>query len=122
MELGALVRDKLGDDKKAITIFERVLEMDADNMDALHAVADLYVKIGDHQRLAYADEKLLERESRPRRAARADAADRRRCTRRIWTIRRAASSGTGARTWRRPMPRACRSSIRPPSATACSRS
>ena len=76
MELGALVRDKLGDDKKAITIFERVLEMDADNMDALHAVADLYVKIGDHQRLAFADEKLLEREIRPRRAARADAADR----------------------------------------------
>jgi tetratricopeptide (TPR) repeat protein len=65
MELGALVRDKLADDKKAITIFERVLEMDADNMDALHAVADLYAKIGDHQRLAYADEKLLERESDP---------------------------------------------------------
>ena len=32
-------------------------------MEALHAVADLYVKTGDHQRLAYADEKLLERES-----------------------------------------------------------
>ena len=42
MELGELVRDKLGDDKKAITIFERVLEMDADNLEALHAVADLY--------------------------------------------------------------------------------
>src|SRR4029078_12166837 len=65
MELGALVRDKLGDDKKAITIFERVLEMDADNMEALHAAADLYVKIGDHHRLACADEKLLERESDP---------------------------------------------------------
>src|SRR6185369_13796223 len=65
MELGALVRDKLGDDKKAITIFERVLEMDAENIDALHAVADLYVKTGDHQRLAFADEKLLERESDP---------------------------------------------------------
>jgi tetratricopeptide (TPR) repeat protein len=65
MELGALVRDKLGDDKKAISIFERVLEMDADNMDALHAAADLYVKTGDHQRLAFADEKLLERESDP---------------------------------------------------------
>jgi len=63
MELGALVRDKLGDDKKAIAIFERVLEMDADNLDALHATADLYAKIGDHQRLAYADEKLLERET-----------------------------------------------------------
>src|SRR4029079_17243456 len=65
MQLGSLVRDKLGDDKKAISIFERVLEMDADNMDALHAAADLYVKIGDHQRLAFADEKLLERESDP---------------------------------------------------------
>ena len=65
MQLGELVRDKLGDDKKAISIFERVLEMDADNMDALHAAADLYVKTGDHQRLAFADEKLLERESDP---------------------------------------------------------
>ncbi|HEY7374956.1 MAG TPA: tetratricopeptide repeat protein [Polyangia bacterium] len=63
MELGALVRDKLADDKKAIAIFERVMEMDADNMDALHAAADLYAKIGDHQRLAFADEKLLEREN-----------------------------------------------------------
>ena len=65
MELGGLVRDKLGDDKKAITIFERVLEMDADNLEALHAVADLYSKVGDHQRLAYAHEKLLERETDP---------------------------------------------------------
>jgi tetratricopeptide (TPR) repeat protein len=63
MELGALVRDKLGDDKKAIAIFERVLEMDAENMEALHEAADLYKKIGDYQRLAYANEKLLERES-----------------------------------------------------------
>ena len=69
MQLGELVRDKLGDDKKAISIFERVLEMDADNMDALHAAADLYVKTGDHQRLAFADEKLLERESDPTSAA-----------------------------------------------------
>ena len=33
-----------------------------------------------------------------------------------------ASSGTGARTWRRPTPRACSWSIRRRSATACSRS
>jgi len=65
MELGALVRDKLGDDKKAITIYERVLEIDPENLDALHAVADLYLKTGNHQRLAYADEKLLERSLEP---------------------------------------------------------
>ena len=76
-------------------------------------VADLYVKTGDHQRLAFADEKLLERESDPDerrvlmlrdRGAVRDASGR---------CRRAASSGTGARTWRRPTPRACSSSIRP---------
>ena len=39
--------------------------MDADNLEALHAVADLYSKVGDHQRLAYAHEKLLERETDP---------------------------------------------------------
>ena len=61
MELGALVRDQLGDDKRAIPIFERVLEIDADNIDALQAVAALYDKTGNHQRLAYANEKLLEK-------------------------------------------------------------
>jgi tetratricopeptide (TPR) repeat protein len=61
MELGALVRDQLGDDKRAIPIFERVLEIDPDNMDALAAVAALYDKTGNHQRLAYANEKLLEK-------------------------------------------------------------
>jgi tetratricopeptide (TPR) repeat protein len=61
MELGALVRDQLGDDKRAIPIFERVLEIDPENMEALGAVAALYEKTGNHQRLAYANEKLLEK-------------------------------------------------------------
>ena len=61
LQLGALIRDRVGDDRKAVSIFERVLEMDPENMDALHGAATLYVKTGDHQRLAYADEKLLER-------------------------------------------------------------
>src|SRR3546814_17037278 len=61
MELGALIRDRVGDDRKAVSIFERVLEMDPENMEALHGAATLYVKTGDYQRLAYADEKLLER-------------------------------------------------------------
>ncbi len=61
MELGALVRDQLGDEKRAIPIFERVLEIEPDNLDALQAVASLYDKTGNHQRLAFANEKLLER-------------------------------------------------------------
>ena len=63
MELGALIRDRVGDDRKAVSIFERVLEMDPENMEALHGAATLYVKTGDHQTLAYTDEKLLEREA-----------------------------------------------------------
>ena len=61
MELAALIRDRLGDDRKAIAIYERVLEIDADDLQALQAVAGLYGKTGNYQRLAYADEKLLER-------------------------------------------------------------
>ncbi len=60
MELAALVRDRLGDDRKAISIYERVLEVDPDHREALEAVAGLYGKTGNYQRLAYADEKLLE--------------------------------------------------------------
>ncbi len=61
LELGALVRDRLEDDRRAISIFERVLEMDPENLEALQAVAALYENTGNHQRLAYADEKLLEK-------------------------------------------------------------
>ncbi len=65
MELGALIRDRLGDDRKAIAIYERVLEMDPEDLTALQAVSGLYGKTGNHQRLAYADEKLLERTQEP---------------------------------------------------------
>jgi tetratricopeptide (TPR) repeat protein len=61
MELAALVRDRLGDDRKAISIYERVLEIDPENLAALEAVAGLYGRTGNYQRLAYADEKLLDR-------------------------------------------------------------
>jgi tetratricopeptide (TPR) repeat protein len=60
LEVGVLWRDRLGDEKKAITSFERVLEIDGDNLDALQALAALYAKAGNHQRLAYTDEKLLD--------------------------------------------------------------
>jgi len=60
MELAAVVRDRLGDDRKAISIYERVLEIDPEHREALEAVAGLYEKTGNYQRLAYADEKLLE--------------------------------------------------------------
>ncbi|HVV17760.1 MAG TPA: tetratricopeptide repeat protein [Polyangia bacterium] len=60
MELATLIRDRLNDDKKAISIYERVLEIDPDHRDALEAVAGLYGTTGNYQRLAYADEKLLE--------------------------------------------------------------
>jgi tetratricopeptide (TPR) repeat protein len=65
MELADLIRDKLGDDRKAIAIYERVLEIDPDDLHALQAVAGLYGKTGNYQRLAYADEKLLERAEDP---------------------------------------------------------
>lgn len=69
LELGVLWRDRLGDDKRAVTAFERVLEIDGDNLEALQALAALYAKLGNHQRLAFTDEKLLEqtREPAPRR-------------------------------------------------------
>ncbi len=65
MEFAALVRDRLGDDRKAISIYERVLEIDPENLTALEALAGLYGKTGNYQRLAYADEKLLERVEDP---------------------------------------------------------
>jgi golgin subfamily B member 1 len=60
MELAALIRDRLTDDRKAISIYERVLEIEPDHREALEAVAGLYGTTGNYQRLAYADEKLLE--------------------------------------------------------------
>jgi tetratricopeptide (TPR) repeat protein len=65
LEVGALLRDRLGDERKAITAFERVMEIDGDNLEALQALAALYASTGNHQRLAYTDEKLLEQTQEP---------------------------------------------------------
>jgi tetratricopeptide (TPR) repeat protein len=59
-ELGVLWRDKLGDARKAISAFERVLEIESDNPEALQSLAALYAATGNHQRLAFTDEKLLD--------------------------------------------------------------
>jgi tetratricopeptide (TPR) repeat protein len=64
-ELGVLWRDKLGDARKAIAAFERVLEIESDNPEALHALAALYAATGNHQRLAFTDEKLLDHTQDP---------------------------------------------------------
>ena len=60
LEVGALWRDRLHDDRRATAAFERVLEIDGDNLDALSALAPLYAKSGDWQRLIFTDEKLLD--------------------------------------------------------------
>jgi tetratricopeptide (TPR) repeat protein len=65
LEVGVLWRDRLGDQKKAITAFERVLEIDADNLEALQALAALYGATSNHQRLAFTDEKLLDQTQEP---------------------------------------------------------
>src|SRR5262249_32181115 len=54
-----------GDQKKAVAAFERVLEIDADNLEAMQALAALYAATGNHQRLVFTDEKLLERAQDP---------------------------------------------------------
>ena len=65
LELGSLWRDRLGDQKKAITAFERVLEIDADNAEALQSLAALYAETGNYQRLAFTHEKLLDQTAEP---------------------------------------------------------
>jgi tetratricopeptide (TPR) repeat protein len=65
LELGMLWRDKLGDQKKAVAAYERVLEIDGDNQEALHALAALYAATGNHQRLVFTDEKLLDQTQDP---------------------------------------------------------
>ncbi|HTA20654.1 MAG TPA: hypothetical protein VK989_15280, partial [Polyangia bacterium] len=65
LEVSVIWRDRLGDERKAVSAFERVLEIDGDNLEALQALAALYGKIGNHQRLAYTDEKLLEQTEEP---------------------------------------------------------
>jgi tetratricopeptide (TPR) repeat protein len=65
LELGALWRDRLRDQKKATAAFERVLEIDADNIDALEALAPLYRSAENFERLIFTNEKLLDQTEDP---------------------------------------------------------
>ncbi len=59
LEVGYLCRERLADSRKAMRAFERVLEIEAEQPDALAALAALYAAAGDGERLISTDEKLL---------------------------------------------------------------
>ena len=59
LEIGGLCRDRLADPSKAARAYERVLEIDPTQPDALAALAALYLENGDGERLILTDEKLL---------------------------------------------------------------
>ncbi len=59
LEIGMLWRDRLKDPRKAVTAFERTVELDPRNQDALYALAPLYLEAGDARRLVLTDEKIL---------------------------------------------------------------
>ena len=65
LELGMLWRDRLRDGKKAIAAFERVLEIDPDNLEALRALAPLYQATQNFERLILTQEKLLDQTEDP---------------------------------------------------------
>jgi golgin subfamily B member 1 len=60
LEIGMLWRDKLQDPPRAMTAFERVIELDPNNAEALYALAPLYAMSGDSERLVFTDERLLQ--------------------------------------------------------------
>ena len=59
LEIGWLCRERLADAHKAVLAFERVLEIDPEQADALADLAALYTDAGDGERLIAVDEKLL---------------------------------------------------------------
>jgi tetratricopeptide (TPR) repeat protein len=59
LEVGTLCRERLADSVKAIRAFERVLEIEAEQPDALAALAALYADAGDGEHLISTDERLL---------------------------------------------------------------
>ncbi len=65
-ELGGLWRDKLRDPRKATSAFERVIEIEPENIEALGALAPLYAAAGDAERLVSTDERLLPHAQDPR--------------------------------------------------------
>ena len=60
VQIGELMRDRLNDPRRAISAYERAVEIDPQNQAGLSALAALYVEVGEWQRLIAADEKLLE--------------------------------------------------------------
>ena len=65
LELAMLWRDRLRDNKKATAAFERVLEIDPENLDALRALAPLYQSAQNFERLIFTQEKLLDQTEDP---------------------------------------------------------
>jgi golgin subfamily B member 1 len=65
LELGTLWRDRMHDDGKATTAFERALEMDAVNLEAMQALAPLYATARDWQNLVGINERLLDQSDDP---------------------------------------------------------
>jgi tetratricopeptide (TPR) repeat protein len=65
LEVGEIWRDRLRDAKKATAAFERVLEIDPENLDALRALAPLYQGAENYERLIVVQEKLLDQTQDP---------------------------------------------------------
>jgi tetratricopeptide (TPR) repeat protein len=59
LEIGWLYRERLADPVKAARAFERVLEIEPEQVDALGDLAVIYSEAGDGERLIAVDEKLL---------------------------------------------------------------
>ena len=60
LKIGELLRDHFDDPRRAISAFERAIEIDPQNLDALTSLASLYAGVGEWQRLIATNEKLLE--------------------------------------------------------------
>ncbi|MES1206082.1 MAG: tetratricopeptide repeat protein [Pseudomonadota bacterium] len=65
LELGVLWRDKLRDDAKATNAFERTLEIDARNLEAMQALAPLYAAAKDWDNVIRLNERLLDQTEEP---------------------------------------------------------
>ena len=67
LRLGEIYSSRVPDPKRAAAAYERVLTVDADNLEALRALSDLTVAEGDAKRALPVAERLVEREPDPAR-------------------------------------------------------
>ena len=104
-----MVRQALGERKKALNMFEKALEIDPTHRETLQAVIDLQQQQGDWEAVVHAKRGLM-----------ADGARRRR--RSSCSTRSAASTTRSCRTRRRRSPRTSRRSRSRPRTTSCCRS